>query len=223
MSTEQVVAPPKAPAQVTPEAGAKVVTPPAVPPPAGAGAVPPKVEPPKAGEAPPKVEEKKPDGTAPTGEIVYDLKLPEGSPLKPENVEAVKAWAKEQGLSVKQAQAQLDRESKAQVDRTAAEQADLDGKRAVWKKATLDHPELGGANLVRTTGRTKAALTRFDKDGSLTKVLETSGLGDLPAVVSYLESIGAALESDKFVVPPVVPVTGEKAKDESVFYGTKKG
>jgi hypothetical protein len=145
--------------------------------------------------------------------------MPDGSKLKPEHAEALKAYAKEHGLTPKQAQAQLERESKALADSEEAQKADLAQKGAAWKKATVEHPELGGQNLPRTTKRCAAALTRFDPDGKLKHILEISGIGDLPEVVAYQERIGAALESDRFVSPPTVPQTAEPKKDKDVLYG----
>lgn len=191
-------------------------------PPAGTGAPPPSDtgKPPAA-----KADGKKPDGDQqsspppPSGQVAYELKLPKDSPLKPEHVTALEVWAKEQGLSAKQAQAQLERDNASALAKVESDKAELAAKVEGWKNDVVADPELGGANLPRTAKRTKEALARHDKNGELTQLLEASGLGQLKPVVRFLESIGAGYESDTLVKPPPVPNTAPAKKDADVFYG----
>jgi len=186
----------------TPAPGTPPAAPPAAPPPAKPG----EAAPPPAPAAPP------------AGEVKFNLKLPDGSKVTPEHAKTIEDFAKANGLTEKQAQAQLDRESKALADAETAQKAELAAKNALWKKTTVEHPELGGQNLPRTTKRCAAALSRFDPDGKLKAILDASGIGDLPEVVAYQERVGASLESDRFVAPPTVPPSAEPKKDKDVFY-----
>lgn len=192
------------------------------PPPAGAGA-PPSTDTgkPPAAAADGKTSDGKQQSSSPppAGDAAYELKLPKDSLLKPEHAETLKAWAKEQGLTQKQAQAQLERDSAAALAKVESDKAELAAKVEGWKKDVLEDKDLGGANLLRTTKRTKEALTRHDPTGELSQLLEASGLGQLKPVVRFLESIGAAYESDKLVSPPPVPNTAAPKKDADVFYG----
>lgn len=224
---KSITAPPAAQGSTEAAAGAKKDPESQAAPPAAAPAkpeagkeTPAKPEPPKA-EGQQAGETKPPEQAPPAAEVVYDLKLPDGSKLTAAHVDEWKATAKELKLTPEQAQKLLDRQHQAAAAQAQTAVQELAQKRQGWQAAVLAHPTFGGANAARTAEMAKRGRERFDRDGALGKLLDATGLGDLPEAVYYFAAVGEACRDDSFVVPPAQPAP--KLSDADVFYGKNGG
>lgn len=186
--TATAVAPatPQATATTTPPAPA-----PAAPSPAPAAATPPTPPAPPAAPA---------AGTgAPAAQATkIELKLPEGSPLEPGDVERIAADAAKRGLSKDDAQALLERESSVAATVLARQQAQLAGVGAKWVEEIKADPELGGQKFDSNVEAARRFVDRFGDD-SLKRALETTGLGNHPGFFKLCVKAGKASKEDTLV------------------------
>ena len=203
MAVETVVPPavqgtPTPPAEVVKSVTPAVVTPPAA-------AVPPKTE-----AVPPKVEEKpnsllsdpadpsKPKPVEPVKADYSKLKLPDGSLLKPEAVEAVKAFGEKHGLTPEVAQAVL--EERASTTKAYHESLVTGHKDTVagWRKTIESHPVFGGPNLKATDEAISAVVTRYGPKG-LMETIQQAGYNWHPGFLEFLHNVANATKDSKFV------------------------
>ena len=202
--------------------GSTAATEPATPEAPAAPATP-AADPAKAGDAPAGAEAK-PDA----GEVKYELKLPDGSPLDAAALERTAATARELGLSQDAAQKALELVNTEVTSRITAErdallaayspggdewQKQVDG----WKAETLADPALGktpeertasiesGKGLLRKYGEVHPA----DKE-AMDNFLNTSGLGDHPAAAKFFAWLGKAMSEG------TMPLTGGNSGGGSV-------
>jgi hypothetical protein len=133
----------------------------------------------------------------------YELKLPEGSHLKPADIERISAHAKEQKLTAEEAQADLEIES--DVVKTYVE----------GQKAAKADPEIGGDEFPKKAELIKRVVDRFAPEG-FKKALETTGLGNHPELNRFLYRIGKSMADDQLVMPGSAPAP--KKSVESLFY-----
>jgi hypothetical protein len=195
-------------------------TPPVAPvtPPALAAVVPP-VTPPPTPESKPPTEPVKPEvkptpAPAPTD---YDLKLPEGSLLTPEDLAQTLKESKEAGLTKEQAEMRLtskDQGAKALQTRqnTAFEQTKVQ-----WKEAVEKDPEMGGEHLAETavlSSRAFKALASVE----LQVWAEKTGLGHYPEFVRMMTKIGRMMGEDKLIRGTVGAPEAPKPPEE-ILYG----
>jgi len=129
-----------------------------------------------------------------------DFTAPEGVELIPAVVDAAREVFKEVNLSQEAAQKVLDKlapivaaEHEAQLEAEIAQQA------ADWEKATRTDKEIGGEKLAEVLANGQRVLDAFDKSGELTDMLSTSGLGNHPAVIKFMNSVYAKISPDTFV------------------------
>lgn len=133
-------------------------------------------------------------------EPVYALTLPDGSPLEASAVERVTTFAKDSKLAPEAAQKVLElahAESHAVVQRQVSEYT---AKVTKWESDVKADPELGGQNHTRTLTRVKSVMDRFGNP-ELTKAFKETGFGNYPALVKFVEKIGAAMEADQIARP----------------------
>jgi hypothetical protein len=146
-------------------------------------------EAPKEGDKPP--EEAKP--------VEYELKVPEGVKLEGESLDALKAFAKERGLSQADAQALTD----MGVKQAQAFQAQLveHGKQVAeqWTTATKTDKEFGGDKLGENLAIAKQALDTFGSK-ELKTLLNDSGLGNHPEIIRAFYRAGKAISEDRRLV-----------------------
>lgn len=134
-----------------------------------------------------------------------ELKLPEGSLLKSAEVEKIAQIAKERGFSNEQAQLLLNEKDAAVREFADSQQKDIKQKIEVeWVKEIQNDKEMGGANYGKTVETAKRVIQRFDPDGSFSKVLDSTGLGNHPGLVKVLARIGAQMSDDQFIKAPAV-------------------
>lgn len=157
---------------------------------------------------------------APKAPEVYDLKLPEGSPLKPEAIEKVATLAKEKGLSNEQAQLVLDARSEAAKEAYASviseQNEQLKQTTEAWKNQIKGDPEIGGEKFVENIELASRVAKRFGTP-ALETALETTGLGNNPEFVRLMNRIAPFFKNDTMIFPGVQ--APGKLTREQIFYG----
>jgi hypothetical protein len=219
---------PAANATANPEAGATQTdpqTPPAAPAPAQqqpSGAAPP-AEPPKAdqgGSTQPPATETPPAETKVVPET-YDLKLPDGSLLDAQDLEALSSYAKEKGLTQAEAQEELEREHKAASSYSermlARQQEGFKQQAQQWRQEVETHETFGGAaKFTENEASVDRVLNTFAPP-ELSKVLAEQGLRYQPALYSFLLSVAKATAEDKAVLPGSQSPT-QQMRAEDILY-----
>lgn len=132
----------------------------------------------------------------PAEPIEYDLKLPENAQIDDTELAEVGEFAKANNLSAEAAQEVVERVNRAAEGALQKAVATYEQEIETNRQALLSHPELGRDNMKKTDQLATAALSRFDKGGELTKLLQDGGHHVNPVVISYLVEIGKALSPD---------------------------
>lgn len=148
----------------------------------------------------------------------YDLKLPEGSHLKPDAIEKIASFAKERGLSNEQAQAVLDREHQALDEHVSAQQAALKERQAKWLDELKADKEVGGEALKENAELAKRLFQKFG-DSKLTEDLNVTELGNYPPLFRFAVKVARAMAEDKLVIPGVN--AGGKKSIQDILYGSE--
>lgn len=166
-----------------------------------------------------KTEEKTADSKA--DDIVYDLKAPENSPLKADDVARIAADARELGLTSEQAQKLLERESAAEVKRNERSQLAFEEVKQGWKDASMKDPEIGGDKLAENAERAHRLAEKYASP-KLKKDLSELGWGNNPEVIRMFSKIEQDLMANDTLVngSPSGTRSGPK-NDEDVFYPKK--
>jgi hypothetical protein len=157
----------------------------------------------------------KPAEQKPVVPETYDLKLPEGSPLKPADLEAVAAKAKELGLSQTQAQGLLEREGAAIAAFEKQQVKDYETKVTSWATELQHDPVFGGAAFKENAELASRALKTYG-DPDLIQILNETGLGNHPALNRTFLKIAKATAPDKLVI--AAAETADTRSPEERFY-----
>ena len=146
-----------------------------------------------------------------------ELKLPEGTLLKPETVEQIKSLAKEKNLSSEVAQELLNREHLA-LDSFHKQQVDLVEKtKQVWAEESKKDAEIGGESFGRNLELAKRALEKFATPKFIEEI-DSSGYGNHPELIRIFSRIGKMIANDSLVMANSHGVSNAKSL-EDVFYG----
>ena len=143
-------------------------------------------------------------------EVVYDIPLLEGAAITKEQIEVVKAFAKEHGYSNDQAFGIA-----AYLDQVAVQnKAITDG---AWLKECQDHPQYGKEKYGQTSENIKRYLERVKP--ALIPLLESSRYGNNPVVWEYFaeqasRGVDDTLVSGKQAVTQDNRTTMQKMADE---------
>jgi hypothetical protein len=156
--------------------------------------------------------------TGPAGEIKFELKLPEGSLLDASAIERTVAFAKEQGLSPKAAQAMLDRESNLLSSNAERQRTEWDKATNGWMDASKSDKEFGGEAFPKNAELAKRVITRFGTP-ELMKGLTETGFGNHPELVRLMVRIGKEMDDDQLVMPGSQAAAAPKDIAD-VFYGS---
>lgn len=162
--------------------------------PAGEGAAAP-----GATEGKPAAEEGKPaegaqgEGEQKTEEVDYTFAAPEGVELDADRTAEFVQIAKDLKLPKEAAQKIVDLAIKVEVQRDEAHTAMVDG----WAEEVRNDKVLGGDKLAESLATAKKAIDLGPPE--LKELLNSSGLGNHPAVFKWAHAIGKALSEDKFV------------------------
>jgi hypothetical protein len=197
------------PAQVTTDAGkgAAAVTDPVAQP--GSQAAPPAATPEKPPEVKPSVVPEK-----------YDLKLPEGAQIKPDQLEKIASFAKEQGFSQEQAQKYLERENAVLSDFVKSQEDGLKTQTQAWVESVKGDKELGGEKFKENMEVSLRAVQKFCSP-DFVKLLNDTGLGNHPELVRAFYRIGSAMKEDSLVIPGAQGASAGKSAAELLYGGTK--
>lgn len=144
-----------------------------------------------------QAEDPKPEKVVPEK---YELKLAEGSFLKPADIERISAVAKEKGLSNEEAQALLDGEHSQSQSFFAARKAEYDKQVEGWKQITSSDPEFGGDNFAKSAEQAKRAIEKYGTP-ELQDLMDSSGFGNHPEVFKFFAKLGKEAADDSFVKP----------------------
>jgi hypothetical protein len=120
----------------------------------------------------------------------YDLKLTDGSPLDPEVLNRISAYAKKEGLSNEEAQELLG-DHEAQIKLFREEQTEI------WHKKIVADPEFGGEKLKENAELSRRGLELIDPDGELQKELKRTGFGNFPPLFKAMVRLGRQSANDK--------------------------
>lgn len=162
-----------------------------------------------AAAAPPKPDDKSGD--------TIDLKLPEGSKLQAADLEQIKSFAKEHGLSKESAQALLDRESAAVIQREQFVMDQMAVQSDAWKQELIGDKDFGGEKANETAQLAHTVAKSFGDQGFVDE-LDRTGMGNHPGLVKMLARIGRAMEPGK-MVNISGPAAAPKKSLEQKFYG----
>lgn len=149
----------------------------------------------------------------------YELKLPEGSPLKTDHLEKIVSYAKERGLSNEDAQALLERENAAVADFVNGQKEILKSTTETWVKEVEQDKELGGEAYKQNVAYANNVVKKFGSPAFI-KTLNETGLGNHPELVRVFARIGKIMANDKLVVAGAQSTP--KKSIEDVFYGSSK-
>lgn len=170
-----------------------------------------------------KKEESKKDATATSSKDTFaELALPEKSFLTAEDLEDIKSFAKEKGLSVEQAKMLIERENLAVAAYVGAQREAMKREReSKWIPSLKSDKDFGGERFQESESAIKDFLSRFDPEGELQKTLEDSGFFHFPPLWKVLARAGRAAAKDKIVPGSGSDVSGGRklVPDVEVFYG----
>lgn len=122
----------------------------------------------------------------------YELNIPDGMELKPEQQAAFEAQARELGLDAEKAQKLLDM---AHGNQQAARQMQA-AQIKKWAEEAQADPEIGGEYFNANVATANFALKTYDPDGAIARMLKETGYGNNPAVVRFFYRIGKAMGGD---------------------------
>ena len=151
----------------------------------------------------PKDESKNADGKdKPTGapEAYEDFTLPDGMEMDTEILGEFKNLAKELNIPQAKAQQLIDFQSQLAGKQAEAYQAAVTKQAQDWAASIKSDPEVGGENYDKSVASAIKVIQSFG-DPALTELLNTSGLGNHPALFRFCHRISAAISEDKFVMP----------------------
>lgn len=155
-----------------------------------------------------------------TQEVKYDLAVPEETSLTEPEVESLKAYAKEKGLSKDQAQELLNQRHEAKEDLISRYKSEQDTLRTQWLESAKNDKEFGGQHFAQNVEFAKRSLEKFATPG-IVEYLNQTGLGNNPEVIRLFYRIGKSMSNDSIVNPGSAggPVT---KPIEDVFYGKQQ-
>lgn len=154
------------------------------------------------------------EGKAP---VELKLTIPKESLLSVEQVEGLKAYAKEKALSSEQAQELLVRESAAVDTFRKNQQEVLKTKAVEWISAAEKDSEIGGEKFAENVANAKRALDKFGS-GALRAELDKTGFGNHPELIRVFSRIGKEMANDKLIRTGVSATPRERTAEE-IFYG----
>jgi len=160
-----------------------------------------------------------PEKVAETKPEVFELKLSEGSLLRPERLGEIETFAKSHNLTAKQAQELVGREEATLKGYSEAARVQHQKQIEDWHKASSTDSEFGGEKLSASAEVAKRAMTKFGGE-RLAEILDQTGYGNHPEVIRTFYRIGQAMSEGRII--PGGASTGSTIPVEDKFYGKKK-
>lgn len=133
-------------------------------------------------------------------EAYEDFTLPEGMEMDGEILESFKGLAKELNIPQAKAQQLIDFQTQLATKQAEQYQAAVVKQGQDWAAAIKNDPDVGGDNYDKSVAGAVKVIEAFG-DPSLKELLNTSGLGNHPALFKFCHRISAAISEDKFVMP----------------------
>ncbi len=144
------------------------------------------------------------------------LKAPEGTEVAAADLEAVAAFAKEQGLNQAQAEKVLARDLANRQAIAEQSQAALRHEAdTTWVNEIKADAEIGGAKFAESCEIAKRGLEAFGTP-KLKQILNETGLGNHPEMVRTFVKIGRLLADDK-LIPPGQPAGSTPRLADKLF------
>ncbi|HBC5198779.1 TPA: peptidase [Serratia marcescens] len=143
----------------------------------------------------------------------YEFTPPEGQELDANALAVFEPIAKELGLSQEQAQKLVDIYPQIQQQQAEAWSKQVSD----WGEQVKADKEIGGDKFNASVGAAQRALDQFGNT-ELREYLNTSGLGNHPALVRFCAKVGKAMAEDTFVVPN----QGGQRSAADILYGKKE-
>lgn len=147
----------------------------------------------------------------------YTLTLDDDSPLKDEAMDEIAAYARQHGLSNKQAQDLLDRESKMVSEYRDDQLQAWDNTQKQWVEAAKADKEIGGDNFSESAELAKRVIQRYGTE-ELNAALN-QGYGNHPEIIRVFSRIGKELQEKQLITGdgPVGKFNGKSTAD--TLYG----
>ena len=132
----------------------------------------------------------------PPADPYADLKadLPESLPLDEEGLAEFKTLAAKHNIPPEAAQELID----MYADRVSSWADGVQAQADAWADETRADPDIGGAKLEDALKAAGQARAKFGSP-ELDKVLDTTGVGNHPAIVKFFVAIGRAISEDSIV------------------------
>lgn len=144
----------------------------------------------------------KADTSAP--ETYEDFTLPEGMEMDTDVLGEFKNLAKELNIPQAKAQQLIDFQTQLATKQAEQYQAAVAKQSQDWAAAIKNDPDVGGENYDKSVASAVKVINAFG-DPSLKELLNTSGLGNHPALFKFCHRISGAIAEDKFVLPGSQP------------------
>lgn len=154
--------------------------------------------------------------TSESKEDLKEITLPKDALISETEFNAFKEYAKEQGLTNKQAQALLEKQNEQLGQFVNTQVEAFKEKIASYESAVKADKEIGGANFNKSISLAKRVLEKFGND-SLKVELDQSGFGSHPEVIRLLSKIGQAIGDDTLVAPKAPVATKPKSLAETFY------
>lgn len=145
-----------------------------------------------------------------------ELEVPEGFSARQEDIQRFHETALGMGLTKAQAQQLVD----MQHANVLAAQEQHAAHLAQWKNEIKMDKEMGGAAFEQTDMYATASLRKFDEDGKVFELLDSSGYKNHPEIIRFLSRVGKAMGEDGVVTGKE---TGQqKALEDRLYPSTNK-
>lgn len=152
----------------------------------------------------------------------YDLKLPEGSLLRAQDLEKIASLAKERGLSNEDAQKLVVTKDETYRELLSKQQEELKQKtQTEWINEGKNDKEIGGDAFQKNVEMAKRVVQKFGSE-SFQKTLSETGLGNHPELVRTFARIGKLMSEDQLVIGATGAVKTKKSAEEVLYGGGKK-
>lgn len=153
----------------------------------------------------------KPDAASPAKPadakpVDWKLTAPEGVTLAAEDVGAIEAFAKENGLSQAQAEKVLARDVASRAAAESARQTQATTIGETWRAEAEKHPEIGGAKLPAAVEAAKRALAVYATPEER-KAIADSPFGSNPMFIAIMARAGKGVPVEDTVHTGAGPVT----------------
>lgn len=122
----------------------------------------------------------------------YDLDIPESMQVTDEAKASLDEKFREAGLTQEQAKTvfSMYTDTVEDMNRTLTKQS------AAWLDESKKDPDIGGSNFKSTTANVRRVTTRFG-DEAFEAIMDETGLGNHPALLRFLNKVGASLAEDR--------------------------